>query len=575
MTLLTITRRFIGLVAVALLITLPSVAQTARVNIVHNSPYAAAASVDVWVNDARAISDFAFREATGFIDLPAETPLTIDITGAGAADNDSPVFSATVTLEEDANYLVVASGDPTRSEGDSAFGLFIAEGREGAATSGNAEFIVFHGVTDAPAVDVYARGAGVLAGDLSFGEFSSGYVSVPPAAYDVDIRVAGTETVAASYAVDLSAAANAAVTVLASGFLAPEGDDPAFALLAVFADGAAALLPTNTARVQVIHNSPYSAAAAVDVFINGDRALENVAFRTATPYIDLPAGTSEATAPDITIDITGPGAADNSSPVFSTTVRLMAQETYVVVASGNPLTAEGGDAFNLFIAEGREAASNEDEVDILIFHGVTDAPAVDVVVPNAVTLADNLAFGEFESFQMVGVVDYPIDIVVSGTSTVAARFTAPLATLELGGTALSILASGFLAPVGDDPDFCLYVALPSGGALVALPLRVSTSADASDILPGEFSLTGNYPNPFNPTTNITFDLPQAATVTVNVYDVMGRRVLSVPSASFTAGTSQSISIDASNLSSGTYLYRVTAEMGSNSRVETGSMILLK
>jgi hypothetical protein len=572
---LTVLRSLASGLALALILTLPALAQTARVNIVHNSPYAAAAEVDVYVNDARALDNFAFRDATGYIDLPAGTPLTIDITAPDAADNSNPVFSATVTLNDGASYLVVASGDPTQVEGASAFGLFIAEGREGAATEGNAEFIVFHGATDAPAVDVYARGAGVLAGNLSFGDFSDGYLSVPPAAYDIDIRVAGTETVAASYVADLSGAAGAAVSVLASGFLAPEGDDPAFALLAVFADGSTALLPTNTARTQVIHNSAFGAAQSVDVFINGARALEGFQFRTATPFIDLPAGTSQATAPDLTIDITAPGAPDNSSPVFSATVRLIAQETYVVVAAGNPLVSEGDDAFGLFIASGREAAGSAGEVDVLIFHGVTDAPAVDVVVPGALTLSDNLAFGAFEAYQSVGVADYPIDIVVAGTSTVAAGFTAPLETLEIGGTALAVLASGFLAPEGNDPAFGLFVALPSGGDLVALPPRESTSADAGATLPDSFTLTGNYPNPFNPTTNITFDLPQSAAVSVNVYDMLGRQVMSVPAATFSAGNARTIGVDAATLPSGTYLYRVIAEMSSNTRVETGSMVLLK
>lgn len=43
-----------------------------------------------------------------------------------------------------------------------------------------------------------------------------------------------------------------------------------------------------TARVQVIHNSADAAAAEVDVYINADLALDDFAFRTATPFLDLP-----------------------------------------------------------------------------------------------------------------------------------------------------------------------------------------------------------------------------------------------------------------------------------------------
>jgi hypothetical protein len=44
------------------------------------------------------------------------------------------------------------------------------------------------------------------------------------------------------------------------------------------------------ARVQVIHNSADAAAAEVDVYINGTLTLDNFKFRTATPFLDLPAG---------------------------------------------------------------------------------------------------------------------------------------------------------------------------------------------------------------------------------------------------------------------------------------------
>ena len=266
-------------------------AQTARVQIVHNSPYAEAALVDIYVNDVLTLDDVAFRDATPFLDLPAETPLTIDITGADAADNSAPVFTlADATLPTDATLLIIAAGDPLARAGNPAFDLFIGEAREAAAAGGNVEAIVFHGSPDAPTVDVVERTAGTLVDDISFGEYSP-YLSVPPAAYEFDIQTADNSATAASFGADLSAAADAAVAVLASGFLAPAtGDDPGFGLLAVFADGTTALLPaidppaSPTARVQIVHNSPYAEAALVDIYVNGELTLDDVAFRDATPF---------------------------------------------------------------------------------------------------------------------------------------------------------------------------------------------------------------------------------------------------------------------------------------------------
>ena len=94
-------------------------------------------------------------------------------------------------------------------------------------------------------------------------------------------------------------------------------------------------------------------------------------------------------------------------------------------------------------------------------------------------------------------------------------------------------------------------------------------------LPERFTIDGNYPNPFNPSTSIRFDLPSAANVSVKVFDVMGREVMTVPARTFSAGARQELRLDAVSLSSGTYFYRITAQMGGETEMKTGKMVLLK
>ena len=94
-------------------------------------------------------------------------------------------------------------------------------------------------------------------------------------------------------------------------------------------------------------------------------------------------------------------------------------------------------------------------------------------------------------------------------------------------------------------------------------------------LPAEFTLRGNYPNPFNPSTRIQFDLPESAQVTLQVIDVLGRKVMELPPQAFEAGTNHTIELNAVNLTSGTYLYRMTA-IGTETRYEkTGFLTLVK
>jgi hypothetical protein len=71
----------------------------------------------------------------------------------------------------------------------------------------------------------------------------------------------------------------------------------------------------------------------------------------------------------------------------------------------------------------------------------------------------------------------------------------------------------------------------------------------------EYALYANYPNPFNPSTNIVFDLPEAAPVTLVVYDVLGREVVTLVDQNQTAGRHM-VTFDASDLASGIYFYMI-------------------
>lgn len=216
----------------------------ASLQIIHNSPYAAAALVDVYVNDALLLNDFAFRSATPYVTVPSGVDLKVDITAANAPNNQAPVFTTIANLADNTSYVAIAAGDPLASVGPTAFGLAVsALGRQSAQVPGNAEFLVFHGAPDAPAVDVVARGVGTLVDDIAFRSFAGDYLSVAPASYTLDVTLSDGLTRVRSFAADLSGAAGGAIVVAASGFAAPAAGQPDFGLLAVFADGTTGLLP--------------------------------------------------------------------------------------------------------------------------------------------------------------------------------------------------------------------------------------------------------------------------------------------------------------------------------------------
>ena len=74
-------------------------------------------------------------------------------------------------------------------------------------------------------------------------------------------------------------------------------------------------------------------------------------------------------------------------------------------------------------------------------------------------------------------------------------------------------------------------------------------------LPDRISLSQNYPNPFNPATQIRYELPQAGQVSLEVFDMAGRRVAELVNGQVNAGV-HTVSFDGSGLSSGVYMYRL-------------------
>jgi hypothetical protein len=108
------------------------------------------------------------------------------------------------------------------------------------------------------------------------------------------------------------------------------------------------------------------------------------------------------------------------------------------------------------------------------------------------------------------------------------------------------------------------------GASVTLERGVVTSNETGPEVAKTYELEQNYPNPFNPTTNITYSLPEQSEVMLKVYDMVGREVATLINREQAAG-SYTINFDASELSSGMYLYR----LNTGSTTITRKMMLIK
>ncbi|MBD3384521.1 DUF4397 domain-containing protein, partial [candidate division KSB1 bacterium] len=542
---------------------------TARLQVIHNAADPAAASVDIYLNGGMLLDNFGFREATSFIDAPANTPLQIGVAAGNSSSASDTLKNFDVRLVAGETYLAIANGVlapnayAANPDGRSiGFALYpYGMGQEESGDTTAVALNVFHGSTDAPAVDVLAYGVGTLVDNAAYGDYS-GYFNVPAASYLLDITPAEDNTVTvATFAADLSTLGGGAAVVFASGFLAPDQnqDGSAFGLFAALPNGTVIeLAGQTTARLKVIHNAADPGAASVDVYLNGIMLLDNFGFREATPFIDAPANTL------LNIGVAAGSSTSAADTLKNFAVTLGAGRTYVAIANGvlnsddfaaNPDGRSTG--LTLYTTDMALESAEAGKLAINVFHGSTDAPTVDVFARDVGKLVEDAGYGDFSGYFSVPAASYILDITPGNdNSTVVASFTANLATLD--GRSVVVFASGFFTPDQNQNGaaFGLFAAL-ANGEVIQLQATSTRVIEEEGAVVSDYGLEQNYPNPFNPTTTIAFTLPTSEFVTLTIYNALGQEVMVLLNRKFQAGRYQ-FQLDARDLTSGIYTYHLTA-----------------
>lgn len=550
-------------------------AQAPTFQVIHNCADAAASNVKIWANGGVLVNNLAFRSATPTGSVTAGT-YTIGVSAPSATAQSQSIAQFTVTFAAGVDYKIVANGIVSPSGYSpnammAPFTLSTFTSSSAAPSSSVTQVLVNHGSTDAPTVDVVAPFTGtnpvlpnVLVNNAAYTNFA-GWLNLTTADYKLQVRDQFSENVVQEYAAPLSSLGlgGQRISVIASGFLntANNSSGPSFGLwVATAAGGSLIPLPTTTTtstRLQAIHNCADLAALNVDVWFRsattGTAAillLDNFAFRTASPFIDVP------TAQTITLSIAPPTSTSVASAIASYTYNLSPGSKYQLIASGilspagyspNSTTAP----FNIVVnANVRERALVSSNTDVLIFHGATDAPAVNIVAPPSTTLASGLTYANYNAigYNALPTANYSIN-VNSGSVTVAS-YQAPLAALSLTGQAITVLASGFLNPAANSngPAFGLYAAAATGGSLIPLPSIAVTSIGEKTQLESKLSI---YPNPFSDKINI--DNKETLRLVIKVSDLTGKVLKTKIS------DQNAITLELNELTAGVYFVSIESE----------------
>lgn len=549
-------------------------AQAPTFQIIHNCADAAATNVKIWANGGVLVNNLAFRFATATGTVAAGT-YTIGVSAPSATSQAQSLAQFTVNFATGIDYKIVANGIVSTSGYNPSsmmapFTLSTFTSNSAAPSSSVTQVLVNHGSTDAPVVDVVAPFTGTnpvipnaLVNNAAYTNFA-GWLNLTTANYKLQVRNQFSEDVVAEYSAPLTTLGlgGQRISVIASGFLNPavNSSGPAFGLWVATAVGGSLIpLPTSTitsTRLQAIHNCADAAAASVDVWFRsattGSAAvllLDNFAFRTASPFIDVP------TAQVVTLSIAPPTSTSVASALANFTYNLAPTSKYQLIASGilSPLGYSPSSTAAPFAlvanANVRERALINSNTDVLIFHGATDAPAVNIVSPPSTTLASALTYSNYNAigYNALPTANYTVN-VNSGSVTVAS-YQAPLAALSLTGQAITVLASGFLTPSSNSngPAFGLWAAAATGGSLIPLPSVVITAIGNKTELQNKLSV---YPNPFS--EKVTIANKSELNLAIEVSDLTGKLIRSVQS------NESSISIDLNELTTGVYFITVNS-----------------
>ena len=314
------------------------------------------------------------------------------------------------------------------------------------------------------------------------------------------------------------------------------------------------------AKVQYIQNV---ADTPVDLYMNGNRVGNDWSFQTATQFSNVVGG-------EHTLDVVASGDADNSNPLATITQRFVHEGTYNVILHG-----DGSEVKVKVVEDVRMGAMDENSVEFYVVHGARELGEVDIRLINPIDnsevldlLANNISWDDVGAYISLAPGGYNFEVTTANNDRQIDVFRLELQQFRQQTFVLNLSGSGKssaegVTMLGVEQDGTTF--LPS----------VITATEAEEEIPTEFALQGNYPNPFNPSTNIQIDLPEKAEVTIQIIDMLGRHVMTVPSREIEAGAKRAVEINAARLASGAYLYRVIAKSVSGTNIASGRMMLIK
>ncbi|WP_218943522.1 DUF4397 domain-containing protein [Exilibacterium tricleocarpae] len=396
-----------------LLIDMPrAVATEAKVRIIHAAP--SAGTVDIYVTADGEITDVdpAFSAVPYSTDALAETmyvalaegAYVVTVTPTGS--KDEALETSVLNLMAGGVYTAIAADGSMMGAGPQLILLDALDATP--PTLGQPSLRVTHASPDAPTVNVFANGDALL-NDVDY-QTASAWLPVPADDYAVRVEanLPGAMTTDVITA-DLALAAGNTYEVLAIGSVGAGTLGP------LVIENSAFGVAYDNVRVQVVHAAPQ--APQVDIYVTAPDADLSDAQPVATASFGEFTGQLIVPAGDYQIRLTPAG--DQTVVFDSGTVPLAAGADLLIAATEN--VATGTSPVSLLVADGTASSVILDgnaQAHIRVVHAAADAPVVDVIANNAVTLVDGAAFLDATDYITVDAGNYLLDIAADADGAV-------------------------------------------------------------------------------------------------------------------------------------------------------------
>ena len=430
----------------------PGAEGKAKLRVVHLSYDGPA--VDVYVGENKAITALAYGAGSAYLEVDAGKDLAIKVTETGKTE--PALISTTRKLEKDKSYTIVAADKAA------SITAIVLDDDNTAPAAGKAKVRVFHGAPDAPAVEVKPGAPDAAALFQAAFKSATGYKEVDAGSVAIVLTEVGkTEAVISFQPIALDA--GKIYTIFAKGTLSTE-DQAAFGLRAFVDNGEGAgkdnvdLQPAGSggedkAKVRVLHMS-YD-GPAVDVAVNGTKAITALPYGQSSGYAEIPTGKP-------TLKVTETGKTEPA--LIEASPDLEKDKSYTVVAYG-----PAAQIAPLLVADAREPVAGKAKLRVI---HAAEAPTVDIKAGSAdsAPVFAALERGKATDYAEVDPMSLSVVITAAGQNTAVITYKAVM--LE-AGKVYTAVARGSLA----ENNFGVRVFIDNDEGKASVDLEAQTASE--------------------------------------------------------------------------------------------------